>query len=300
MATGRFGKRSAGGPQTGRLLVILGGVIAGFVVVVLAIIAIGAATGSGGSGGSSTSAAGPSARSSSSSPNASASDIPVPKVSAATIAKLPRATTEGDVKAAPVNHTAPSEGRTVHIASQTVGFATPGGKPITVIPKTQIGAATWLPVLATRSGWTQVRLPSRPNGATAWVPSAGLSTATTTWSVDISLGAGKLTVRRGDTVRGTWTVGQGKDGTPTPTGQTFLLSGFVDPQQNFSPVIYALGAHSATLDSYGGGPGTVAVHGWPTQAGRVGKVSHGCVRVPAAALAMFAKLPTGTPVDIVA
>jgi lipoprotein-anchoring transpeptidase ErfK/SrfK len=131
------------------------------------------------------------------------------------------------------------------------------------------------------------------------VPEAGLSRARTEWAVTVQLGSGTMTVTKAGRSHGSWPIAQGKPSTPTPVGQTFLVSGFVDPTQNFSPVIYALGAHSDTLDSYGGGPGTVAVHGWPTAAGREGHVSHGCVRVPDAALKLFGKLPTGTPVDIV-
>jgi len=226
--------------------------------------------------------------------------IPVPDVSKSVLAKLPRATTNGKVPKAPIDLTSGSDGRTIEIARNMPAFAKPGADPIAVIPDKQIGSTTWLPVIRTESGWAQVRLPSRPNGATAWIPEAGLGQARTRWAVTVQLGKGTITVTDGGKLKGTWPIGQGKPSTPTPVGQTFLLSGFVDPTQNFSPVIYALGAHSATLDTYGGGPGTVAVHGWPTAAGRNGRVSHGCVRVPEGALHMFAKLPTGTPVDIVA
>lgn len=226
--------------------------------------------------------------------------IPVPDVPKSVLAKLPRATTDGKVSKAPIDLTSASDGRTIEVAQDMPAFAKPGADPIAVIPDKQIGSTTWLPVIRTQAGWAQVRLPSRPNGATAWIPEAGLGQARTKWAVTVKLDKGTITVTHDGTSKGTWPIGQGKPSTPTPVGQTFLLSGFVDPEQNFSPIIYALGAHSDTLDSYGGGPGTVAVHGWPTEDGRNGHVSHGCVRVPDAALKLFAKLPTGTPVDIVA
>lgn len=225
-------------------------------------------------------------------------DIPVPQVPKSVLDRLPVADTEGKVAAAPIDLTTGSGGLEIEISKAMPGFAEPGADPVTMIPKSQIGTTTWLPVLRTERGWAQVRLPSRPNGATAWIPTAGLNRAKTSWAVHVDLGNGTMTVLYGGSPRGTWPVGQGKRSTPTPIGQTFLLSGFVDPTQSYSPVIYALGVHSATLDTYGGGAGTVAVHGWPTAQGREGKVSHGCIRVPAAALRMFAKLPTGTPVDI--
>jgi lipoprotein-anchoring transpeptidase ErfK/SrfK len=66
----------------------------------------------------------------------------------------------------------------------------------------------------------------------------------------------------------------------------------------FSPLILPVGAHSDTLDSYGGGPGTVAFHGWPSKSVFGQAVTHGCVRVPADALKRLSKIPLGTPVFI--
>lgn len=266
------------------------GVTCGFVLIALAIALTIKFIGG---GGSSQAASAPSA-------SATARHIPVPDVSKATLAELPRATTETKVDKAPVDTTTPSDGHVVEIQKNIPGFARPGKKPITVIPSRQIGDQTWLPIIGRDANWIKVRLPSRPNGATAWIPGDGLRTATTSWRVEISLGKGTMTVRKGGDSRGTWHIGQGKASTPTPVGRTFVLAGFVDPTQTFSPVIYALGVHSDTLDTYGGGPGTVAVHGWPSKAGRLGKVSHGCVRVPDGALALFKKMPSGTPVDITA
>lgn len=274
------------------------GVVVGFVV--MALLVVGGVKLFGGNGNGKASAAAPSTPAPGVNTSTAAQSIPVPAVSAAVLAALPRATTEGTVKNAPVNLTAASGGNTVFIGSNVTGFAAPGKDPITVIPKAQFADQIWLPVIDRIANWVQVRLPSRPNGSTAWIPLNGMRTARTSWSVQVSLGSGTLKVSKGGVLMGEWSVGQGATSTPTPTGQTFLLAGFVDPAQDFSPIIYATGAHSDTLDSYGGGPGTVAIHGWPTESGRIGKVSHGCVRVPAAALAMFAKLPAGTPIDITA
>ncbi|RNI25416.1 L,D-transpeptidase [Flexivirga caeni] len=288
------GRHRRGSGPLGGVGTVIVGVIAGFVVVALLVVMGAEVFGQNGHKKPPAKAVAPPTQSTTTTPV-----IPVPHVSQAVLDKLPLATTEGKVPKAVINLTAPSGGRTLEISRNMPGFARPGADPIVLIPNKQIGMTTWLPVIHTRAGWAQVRLPARPNGATAWVPMAGLNEARTDWSVLVNLSAGTLTVRKAGHVQGSWSVGQGQRATPTPTGQTFLLSGFVDPTQTFSPIIYALGAHSNTLDSFGGGPGTVAVHGWPTAAGRHGYVSHGCVRVPAAALKMFAKLPTGTPVDIV-
>ena len=209
-----------------------------------------------------------------------------------------RATTYGTTEAAPVDLTGRSDGTVVTVNETVAAFASPGGPAVARIPRTQLGLATWLPVLERAPGWSRVRLPSRPNGSTAWVPDGGLRAARTTWAVRIDLGSERMTVTHAGSAVGSWAIGHGTPDTPTPVGQTFLLASFTDRNQSYSPVIFATGSHSDTLDGYGGGPGTVAVHGWPTRSGRLGAVSHGCVRVPGAALEQFRKLPLGTPISI--
>ena len=111
-----------------------------------------------------------------------------------------------------------------------------------------------------------------------------------------------MTVTKGQTQMGEWVVGHGQViATPTPAGQTFLLAGFVDPTENFSPghlrVGRAFGFAGHVRRRAGDRRRTRLAD---RKRVRFGKISHGCVRVPAAALAIFAKLPTGTPVDITA
>jgi lipoprotein-anchoring transpeptidase ErfK/SrfK len=214
------------------------------------------------------------------------------------LARLPEATTYGTTGSAPVDLTAPSDGTVVTVATSVPAFAGPGGPAVARIPATELGQQTWLPVLDHQPGWARVRLPSRPNGATAWVPDARLRTARTPWAVRIDLLRERMTVTRDGAPAGSWAIGQGAAGTATPVGETFLVASFTDRSQSYSPVIFATGSHSETLDSYGGGPGTVALHGWPTRSGRLGKVSHGCVRVPPAALAQLRRMPLGTPISI--
>lgn len=112
------------------------------------------------------------------------------------------------------------------------------------------------------------------------------------------LGERSLELFEDDALVGSWTVAIGASGTPTPVGRTFVLGQIIDDKQPFSPVILPLGSHSETLDSYGGGPGTVALHGWtdPSVFGKA--VSHGCVRVPDDALELLRTVPLGTVVMV--
>ena len=67
----------------------------------------------------------------------------------------------------------------------------------------------------------------------------------------------------------------------------------------YSPVILPTGFHSTTWETYGGGPGTVGLHGWPTPDVLGKPSSAGCIRIPADALHVLATaVPIGTPVLI--
>jgi lipoprotein-anchoring transpeptidase ErfK/SrfK len=172
---------------------------------------------------------------------------------------------------------------------------------VAALPTTQIRNPTWVPVVQSRPGWDRVLLPTRPNRSTGWIylGSGGLRSAYSPYRVRVSLSAYRLTVSDAGRRLGSWTVAIGAGSTPTPTGRTFLLASLSPVHPTYSPLILPLGVHSDTLNSFGGGPGTVALHGWPDPAVFGHAVSHGCIRVPAAALRALSEVPLGTPVEIV-
>jgi lipoprotein-anchoring transpeptidase ErfK/SrfK len=152
-------------------------------------------------------------------------------------------------------------------------------------------------------GWERVLLPSRPNRVTGWIYTgkAGNSqfdTRRSPYLVRINVGARKLSILDAGRLLGTWTAAVGAPATPTPTGRTFLLALLAPSHPTYSPLILPLGFHSNTLDTYGGGPGTVGIHGWPNPSVFGRAVSHGCVRVPAAALHVLSRVPLGSLVLI--
>jgi L,D-transpeptidase catalytic domain len=224
--------------------------------------------------------------------------IPVPFVSAQQLAKLPATTTDATIAAAPrdTRRSDDTAGVVVHNRQPVAVFATAGGRPFARLPVTQLGADTWLPVIGQQSGWVQVLLPSRPNGSMGWLSTDQLSLARSNDEIRIHLAANRLQLVRSGRITGSWTVSTGTHRTPTPTGRTFLLAVIRDPQQTFSPLIYALGTHSAALDTYAGGPGTVGIHTWPTAS--TPRASHGCIRVPAGALRAIAQVPLGSLIRI--
>jgi len=216
---------------------------------------------------------------------------------------LPAATTYGTTPAAPQDSAPfkPETGTVLHPTTSRVVYSRPGGPAVAVLPVTELGSPTWVPVVQSQPSWDRILLPTRPNRSTGWIylGGGGLQTAYTPYQVDINLSAYRLTILDAGRSLGTWTVAEGAPGTRTPTGRTFVLASLVPLQPTYSPLILPLGTHSNTLNTFGGGPGTVGLHGWPDPAVFGHAVSHGCVRVPSAALRALSRVPLGSAVMII-
>jgi lipoprotein-anchoring transpeptidase ErfK/SrfK len=236
-------------------------------------------------------------------------ELHAPIVAARTVPNLtglPEASTFDTIPAAPRDATADEipDGQLVHPIKPVPVYDQPGGTAIAVLPTTQLGSDTWVPVIADEPGWVQVLLPSRPNGSTGWLSTqdSTLTIRSTTDRIVIDRAAFRLTLYRDHQQIGTWSVGVGTAAAPTPAGRTFVLASMTDAKQKFSPVILPLGIHSATFTTYGGGPGTTGIHGWPATDVFGRPSSDGCIRVPAEALTTLTNaiepVPIGTPVLI--
>ncbi|MGH3764826.1 MAG: L,D-transpeptidase [Pseudonocardiaceae bacterium] len=222
-----------------------------------------------------------------------------PAVVPADLAALPQSTTYTALDGAPLDPgpLASTDGTVVHPRQEAVVYAAPGGAPIARIGPQQLGD-TWLPVIAEQPGWMQVLLPSRPNSSAGWITDTALDQAVTPYLIRVHLGSFTVELFKGGQRLGSWTAGIGKNSAPTPAGRTFLLGSFTDPKQSYSPIILPLGTHSPTLNSFGGGPGTVALHTWPTADVFGTRSSDGCIRVPKDALNQLTQVPLGTLVLI--
>ncbi|MGN9837550.1 L,D-transpeptidase [Nonomuraea sp. H19] len=217
-----------------------------------------------------------------------------------TATALPQATTYTELSGLPQDTDTYGKlsGIVVHPARTVPVYAQPGGKPAATLPAKQLGSQTWVPVVETRKGWYRVLLPSKPNHVTGWIKAKGLKKARSHYRAIVKLSTRQLTVMNANKKLGTWTVAIGGTETPTPVGRTFLLALMSPKKKTYSPLILPLGTHSPTLDTFGGGPGTVAFHGWPDRKVFGKAITHGCIRVPAHALKVLAGLPLGTPVLI--
>jgi L,D-transpeptidase catalytic domain len=150
-------------------------------------------------------------------------------------------------------------------------------------------------------GWLRVLLPVRPNGASGWVRTRRVELRANPYRIDVRLRAHRLVLRRGGIVVLRTPIGVGRAVTPTPRGLAFVtrLLRQPDPHGLYGPWAFGLSLYSPVLTSFGGGPGEVGIHGTDAPAGIGRDVSHGCIRLPNAAIERLARvLPLGTPVRI--
>jgi len=212
---------------------------------------------------------------------------------------LTSSTTQTTISTAPLDSKpfAGTDGLVVHPRAETAVYTAPDADAFAKVGPTQFGP-TWLPVVEQTDGWVRVLLPSKPNRSTGWIPDQDLDRANSPYLIRVHTGSRTIELFRQGRRLGVWKAGVGARKTPTPSGRTFLLGSIIDTKRSASPVVLPLGAHSPTLDTFGGGPGTVAIHGWPRPDVFGAAVSAGCVRVPKKALAELQKVPLGTLVLI--
>lgn len=194
-----------------------------------------------------------------------------------------------------------TDGAVVHPKKKQYVYDKPSGTKVAKLPVKELGNPTWVPVVERKSGWLRILLPARPNGATGWIKSSSqLQHARTKSVIKVDVAKRKLTLLQDGEQVGSWTVAVGTSKTPTPKVRTYLMASIIDAKQaKYTPIVFPLGAHSDTLDTFGGGPGTVAIHGWTTDSKVFGNaVTNGCIRIPADGLDKLRSVPLGSLVLI--
>ena len=156
--------------------------------------------------------------------------------------------------------------------------------------------------------WIDVNVPARPNGSHGYIRASDVTTFQHSCRIEIQLSTKKLRAYVGDDLLLEETVAIGQPKYPTPTG-TFFTTSLIRPIKRvgkkkvadpvFGPYAYTLSGFSPNLETFGGGVGTLGIHGTnqPTLLGQ--EVSHGCIRMSNSAITKLAKiLPVGVPVEI--
>ena len=148
--------------------------------------------------------------------------------------------------------------------------------------------------------WIKIRIPGRPNGRTGWVRQEQLSNLELV-ETQLTIDRRRLraTLRKRGKVIWRSPIGVGAPGTGTPGGRFWIRERL--PNLGGSPIYgpwaFGTAAYSKLSDWPGGG--VVGIHGTNQPELIPGRPSHGCVRVPNAAIRRLATLmPIGTPVRI--
>jgi lipoprotein-anchoring transpeptidase ErfK/SrfK len=185
-------------------------------------------------------------------------------------------------------------------------YASPGTRVAGTVRSTWEYRPSILPVIATRPGWVQVRLPQRPNGSTAWLPSDDVNLEQTAYRIVVNVTTKRLALYEGGKQAFSAPAGIGTASDPTPPGHYFLAFDEQPPQPNpgYGPFIMVTSAHSPNIaDWEGSGDALIGIHGPLGQDAAIGtagaKVSHGCIRLHESAQVKLRAVPPGTPIDIV-
>jgi len=148
--------------------------------------------------------------------------------------------------------------------------------------------------------WYRVRFAAWPNGSSGWVRASDVKTTRLRARIVIDESRRRLVLyKRGRVVLST-PAAIGKPSTPTPLGSFFVTQRFVvSPSTGpYGPRAIGISAFSETLRSWVDG-GPIGIHGTNERFSIGEPVSHGCVRLPNAAIVrLFAVTPLGTPVLI--
>lgn len=154
-------------------------------------------------------------------------------------------------------------------------------------------------------GWLKVQIARRPNESTAWIKASDVALRLVDNRIVIEREARQLTVYRGMSTEKVFQVpvATGAPATPTPLGNFFvdIVVKVNRPQGAYGPFQLSVAGFSDVLQSFGGGPGQIAIHGTnhPELIGQF--VSNGCIRLNNDDVTALADLaPVGTPVEIVA
>ncbi len=194
------------------------------------------------------------------------------------------------------------------VAQATRGYVRlyrrPGpGRPLRVQRSPDPRFPLILLVRRSQPGWLQVRLPVRPNQSIAWIRASEVRLRYDEFRLEVSLGRHRLLLWRGQRLLDRQPIGVGRVVTPTPHGLYYIIQQFrlTDPGGPFGPYALGLSAYSNVLQTFGSGPGQIAIHGTNDPGGIGADVSHGCIHVSNPEITRLAHLlPLGTPVTITA
>jgi hypothetical protein len=196
--------------------------------------------------------------------------------------------------------TAPTEG--LHPSRSIVAYDAPGGRPRARLEPRISGLPLTLPIVARRSGWAAVLLPTA-NRRIGWLPPTGWTIRPLRDHLLVQRRIHRLTWLRDGVRRAAWTVGTGTAATPTPLGRSFVLgrtptSGAVYAGLDALALSSVPDDRAALSDGFRGAH--TGIHAWYRSEAFGRSSSNGCVRMPRAAQRTLLKnIDHGTVVTVV-
>src|SRR5581483_6757688 len=114
-------------------------------------------------------------------------------------------------------------------------------------------------------GWLKVQISRRPTGSTAWIHESDVTLRPVDNRIVIQRDERILTLYKGNTDQVLFQapVGVGTAATPTPLGDFFIdvVVQLTHPGGVYGPFQLSVAGFSDVLQSFGGGPGQIAIHG---------------------------------------
>lgn len=182
-------------------------------------------------------------------------------------------------------------------------FDSPDGRHLrTLANPTHEGQNLHLRVVNSRPDWYRVQYAARPNGTTAWVRMADVTTTITPYRILVQRCAKLIWLfDRGEPVM-RFPAAVGKSNTPTPRGDFFV--DFVEAwraDSKYGPWLFSVNGFSEVYSKFGdGGNGQIGIHGTPARDSVGGPTSNGCIRMFSEDISQMRPLiEPGTPVLIV-
>ena len=194
---------------------------------------------------------------------------------------------------------------TATLHGDTPGSPSPGAPSNEVVPGSWYGYPSILPIIASDANWVEVRLAQRPNESVSWVPRSDITLGVTPYRIVVDLATEHLTVFNNGVEVDDFPAGIGTPDDPTVTGQYFMTMQVPPPNAGYGPFVLVTSAHSDSITDWAAsGDAIIAIHGPITSyddslIGTTGAaISHGCIRLHDADLALLSTIPAGTPIDI--
>lgn len=186
------------------------------------------------------------------------------------------------------------------IGAEVVVWGEPDGAELTRFANPNPSGAPLVLLIEERAGeWLRVQLPMRPNGTVGWVRAADVTIASLEYRLEVSTTDRTVTLFKGAEPAQTFQAAIGTGETPTPLGSFFLTELLAPTNPGYGPFAYGISAFSDVLNSFGGGPGQIGIHGTDDSDSIGQAASHGCIRLSNEDITYLAGiLPLGTPITI--